>query len=283
MPADRAVGEQLPDVLKIHIEQFLLPAVPADITGYVSQPPPSGGSSASLEGTKKTYRIRITGKKIITAGATASPAAVRIFAAPEGATVTYAPTGLVSPKQAPKRRRMMPPLTAFQAIKAAHALPVGSFAEAQVGGGSSMPLSSVEIVPSAAGGQSLPLADLISQASAVAVSPSLPPSLFTTAMVVTPSSVTTPLFSSSTPVSLFDSPVGVFSASEKEMPTTSVAGESTSARDATVSDTGGSSGGFVDEGARLADDVYLPTICWDPYAQYQPKWKIAESSSLVFP
>ncbi|MFS7986705.1 hypothetical protein Hanom_Chr11g01013431 [Helianthus anomalus] len=62
--------------------------------------------------------------------------------------------------------------------------------------------------------------------------------LFTTAVVVTPSSVTTPLFSNSTPVSLFDSPVGVFSTSEKEIPTTSVAGESTSARDTTLSDTG---------------------------------------------
>ncbi|KAF5807551.1 hypothetical protein HanRHA438_Chr05g0244101 [Helianthus annuus] len=70
------------------------------------------------------------------------------------------------------------------------------------------------------------------------------------------------------------------------MPTTSAAGESTSAKDTTVSDTGGSSNGFVDDGARLSDDLYLPTVCWDQYAQdkrYQPKWKIAESSRLVFP
>ncbi|MFS7904559.1 hypothetical protein Hanom_Chr01g00037521 [Helianthus anomalus] len=179
---------------------------------------------------------------------------------------------------------MMPPLTTFQATKAAHALHAGSFTEAQVEGGSSMPLSSSEIVPFATGGQSAPLVDLISQASVVAVSSSLPPPLFTTVVVVTPNSITTPLFSSSTPVSLFDSPIGIFSASGKEMPTTSVAGESTSARDTTVSDTGGSSGGFVDDGDHLANDLYLPTICWDLYAQdkhYQPKWKIAESSRLV--
>ncbi|MFS7961149.1 hypothetical protein Hanom_Chr08g00711411 [Helianthus anomalus] len=286
MSMDRAIGEQEPDVLRIRLKQFLLPAVPADPNAYVSQPHPSGGRSVCIAETKKPSRIKITGRKVITAGATTSPVAVSISAALEGATVTSAPTSLVSPKHAPKRRRMMPPLTAFQAIKGAHALPAGSFSETQVGGGSSMPLSSGEIVSSAAGGQSLPLADLISRASVVAVSSSLPSPLFTSAVVATPSSVTTLLFSSSSPVSLFHSPVGICSASEKEMPTTSVAGESTSGRDVTVSDTGGSSGGFVDDKARLADDLYLPTICWDPYAQdkrYQPKWKIAESSRLVFP
>ncbi|MFS7939514.1 hypothetical protein Hanom_Chr05g00452671 [Helianthus anomalus] len=39
--ADRVLGEQEPDVLKIHLEQFLLPAVPADPTVYISQPPPA--------------------------------------------------------------------------------------------------------------------------------------------------------------------------------------------------------------------------------------------------
>ncbi|MFS7978534.1 hypothetical protein Hanom_Chr10g00916591 [Helianthus anomalus] len=40
---DRVLGEQEPDVLKIHLEQFLLPVVPADPTAYISQPPPSRG------------------------------------------------------------------------------------------------------------------------------------------------------------------------------------------------------------------------------------------------
>ncbi|KAJ0616184.1 hypothetical protein HanIR_Chr02g0087751 [Helianthus annuus] len=182
-----------------------------------------------------------------------------------------------------KKHRIMPPLTSFQAIKAVHALPTGSFAEAQVEGVSSMPLTYGDVVSSAAGGPSL--SDLISQASDVTISSSMLPPVFTTAVVVTPSPVSTPLFSSATPVSLFESPVGVSAASEKEVPTTSVAGESTSARDTTVSDTGGSSSDLVDDGARLGDDLYLPTICWDSNAQdkrYQPKWKIAESSRLVF-
>ncbi|MFS7920496.1 hypothetical protein Hanom_Chr03g00225571 [Helianthus anomalus] len=256
-PADRAIGEHELDVLRIHLEQFLLPTVPADPNAYVSQPPPSGGGGGGGGGvfiveTKKPSRIKISERKVITAGTTTSPATVSISAAP-GSVVTSASTSLVSPQRALKKRRMMPPLTAFQAIKVAHALPAGSFVEAQVKGVSSMPLSSGEIVSSAAGGQSLPLADLISRASAIVVNSSLPSPLFTAAV---------------------------------EMPTTSVAGESTSARDTTVSDAGGSSGGFVDDGARLADDLYLPTICWDSYAQdkrYQPKWKIVESSRLVFP
>ncbi|MFS7955123.1 hypothetical protein Hanom_Chr07g00638941 [Helianthus anomalus] len=34
--ADRVLGDQKPDVLKIHLEQFLLPAVPADPTAYIT-------------------------------------------------------------------------------------------------------------------------------------------------------------------------------------------------------------------------------------------------------
>ncbi|MFS7985600.1 hypothetical protein Hanom_Chr11g01000331 [Helianthus anomalus] len=48
----------------------------------------------------------------------------------------------------------------------------------------------------------------------------------------------------------------------------------------------GSSSGFVDDGARLGNDLNLPTICWDPKDEdqcHQPKWKIAESSRLIFP
>ncbi|KAM0045508.1 hypothetical protein Hdeb2414_s0009g00304671 [Helianthus debilis subsp. tardiflorus] len=72
------------------------------------------------------------------------------------------------------------------------------------------------------------------------------------------------------PTSFFDSPIY----------------EATSARDTAASDAGGSSSGFLDDGSCLGDDLYLPTICWDPKAQdqrYQPKWKIAESSRLIFP
>ncbi|KAJ0956724.1 hypothetical protein HanPSC8_Chr01g0018881 [Helianthus annuus] len=49
--ADRVVGEQEADVLKIRIEHFLLPAIPAGSSSQVVIPPPSGGSGVSLEGT----------------------------------------------------------------------------------------------------------------------------------------------------------------------------------------------------------------------------------------
>ncbi|MFS8004617.1 hypothetical protein Hanom_Chr13g01227921 [Helianthus anomalus] len=238
---DRVVGEQEPDVLKIHLEQFLLPVVPADPTVYISQPPPSGGSSVSAAKTKKPTRVKITGRKVMTVRATTAPMAVSISVALEGATAVSAPTSVT-----------------------------------QVEGMSSVPLTTGDVMSSAAGGSSL--SDLISQASVVVVSSSILPPVFTTTVVVTPSPVSTPLFSIATPMSLFDSPIGVFSASEIEMPTASVACKSTSARDTVVSDAGGSSSGFADDGARLGDDLYLPTICWDPNAQdkrYQPKWKIA--------
>ncbi|MFS7943745.1 hypothetical protein Hanom_Chr06g00503831 [Helianthus anomalus] len=47
--ADRVVGEQEADVLKIHIENYLFPVVPPDATAHVSNPPPSGGSGFLLK------------------------------------------------------------------------------------------------------------------------------------------------------------------------------------------------------------------------------------------
>ncbi|MFS8008152.1 hypothetical protein Hanom_Chr14g01269341 [Helianthus anomalus] len=40
--ADRVLSEQEPDVLKVHLEQFSLPVVPADPAVYISHPPPVG-------------------------------------------------------------------------------------------------------------------------------------------------------------------------------------------------------------------------------------------------
>ncbi|KAJ0680649.1 hypothetical protein HanPI659440_Chr16g0626591 [Helianthus annuus] len=116
--ADHVVREQEADVLKIHIEHFLLPATPAGSSAQVPNPPPSGGSGVSLEGTKKTSRIRITGKKIVTLEVTDSPVAASVPAAPEGLVVTSAPA-VVSPHPAPKRRRVMPSLSTFQATRTA--------------------------------------------------------------------------------------------------------------------------------------------------------------------
>ncbi|MFS7989205.1 hypothetical protein Hanom_Chr11g01044001 [Helianthus anomalus] len=64
------------------------------------------------------------------------------------------------------------------------------------------------------------LSELILKASSTAaVSCAMPSSLPTTAMTMTNSPISTPLPSSIAPSSLFDSPVSVFSATEKEMPT----------------------------------------------------------------
>ncbi|KAJ0541886.1 hypothetical protein HanLR1_Chr09g0313121 [Helianthus annuus] len=114
----------------------------------------------------------------------------------------------------------------------------------------------------------------------------MPPPMPTVAVAVTTSPVSTPLPSSVIPSTLFDSPFSVFSATEKETPTVFAAHEAISTQDAALSDTGGSSSGIADDGARLGDDLYLPTINWDPNMQdkrYQPKWKISESSRLIFP
>ncbi|MFS7939513.1 hypothetical protein Hanom_Chr05g00452661 [Helianthus anomalus] len=161
-------------------------------------------------------------------------------------------------------------------MQAAYALPIGSTAGVQIEGVSPAPLTSVGIIPSAAGETSL--LELIFQASInAAISCIMSPPMPTTAVTVTTSPVSTPLPSSVTPSSLFDSFLGNFSATEKEMPTVSAAHEATSVMDAAMSDVGGSSSGIADDGAHLGDDIYLPTINWDPNMQdkrYQPRWKI---------
>ncbi|MFS7939772.1 hypothetical protein Hanom_Chr05g00455881 [Helianthus anomalus] len=182
---------------------------------------------------------------------------------------------LISPTCLSKKRKFVLALTAFEAIQAANVMPIVECV-------SSTPL---EITPSPCGKPNLSV--LISQASvAAAVSCPMPPPLPTTAVAVTTSPVSTPLPSSVTPSSLFDSLFSVFSATEKETPTVFAAHEATSARNAAMGDAGGSSSGIADDGARLGDDLFLPTINWDPNVQdkhYQPRWKIVESSRLISP
>ncbi|KAJ0520652.1 hypothetical protein HanIR_Chr10g0461731 [Helianthus annuus] len=61
-PVDRVLDEGEPDVLRVHLEQFLLPAVPADPTAYVT--PLSGVETTALSvSEKKPTRIKLTGKK----------------------------------------------------------------------------------------------------------------------------------------------------------------------------------------------------------------------------
>ncbi|KAM0036835.1 hypothetical protein Hdeb2414_s0014g00431021 [Helianthus debilis subsp. tardiflorus] len=155
--ANRMVGEQEAVVLKIYIEHFLLPAIPAGSSAQVANLPPSSGSGVFLEGTKKMSRIRITGKKIVTTEATASPVAASVPAAPEGVVVTSAPA-IVSPSPAPKWRRVVPSLSTFQATKTAQLLHADTLAGVQIEWRSSTPLTSGETSTFAPGSQSISLA-----------------------------------------------------------------------------------------------------------------------------
>ncbi|MFS8031638.1 hypothetical protein Hanom_Chr17g01548221 [Helianthus anomalus] len=274
--ADRVLGEQEPDVLKIHLEQFLLPPVPADPTAYNTVPPPSGGRNVvAIE--KKPIKVKINRRKDTAVGTGASSASVT--------TSTGGVAEQTSPTHVSKKRKVVPALTTFEAIQAAHIIPTGPAAGVHVENVSSAPLASRGTISSVVGKPSL--SDLISQENATTtVSCPMPPPMPTVVVAVTTSSVSTPLPVIVIPSTLFDSPFSVFSASEKETPTVFAAHEATSTQDAALSDAGGSSSSIADDGARLGDDLYLPTINWDPDMQdkrYQPKWKIAESSRLIFP
>ncbi|KAJ0541885.1 hypothetical protein HanHA89_Chr09g0333661 [Helianthus annuus] len=114
--ADRVLGEQEPDVLKIHSEQFLLPAVPTDPTAYITVPPPSGGRNVvAIE--KKPIKVKITGRKYIAVGTDASLVSMT--------TSTGGVAELSSPTHVSKKRKVVPALTAFEAIQAAHIIPTG--------------------------------------------------------------------------------------------------------------------------------------------------------------
>ncbi|MFS7951106.1 hypothetical protein Hanom_Chr07g00591031 [Helianthus anomalus] len=88
-------------------------------------------------------------------GAATSVVAVGVSVPAGGVTITSAAAELVSPTRTLKKRRIVPPLTAFQAIQTAHALPTGSTAEVQVEGVSSTSLTSVDVMLSATSGPSL--------------------------------------------------------------------------------------------------------------------------------
>ncbi|KAF5813414.1 hypothetical protein HanXRQr2_Chr03g0098071 [Helianthus annuus] len=254
--ADRVISEQEPDVLKIPLEHFLLPAVPADPIAYVTISPPSGGGSAiAIE--KKPVKVKIIGRKYLATGAGASSVNVTT---PAGSAAE-----LTSPTHVSKKRKTVtvPPLTAFEAIQTAYALPLGTTAGVQIENLTTVPSTSLEVTPSA--GDETSLTELIRQASVTTVlSCIIPPPPPTAAVTVTISPVSTPLSSSVAPSSLFSSPFSIFSATEKEMPTVSAVHEATSAGGPAASDVGGSSNGIAEDGARLGDDLYLPTINWDP-------------------
>ncbi|KAJ0515378.1 hypothetical protein HanHA300_Chr10g0379921 [Helianthus annuus] len=121
---DRVLNEGEPGVLEMHLEQFLVPALPADPTTYIAPLPlvPSGGVSA-LE--KKPTRIKVTGRKYMAAGAAAS--SVGGTSLTRGDLSTTA--AMTSPGPAPKKRKtfVAPTLSAFEAVQAAYALPFGTY------------------------------------------------------------------------------------------------------------------------------------------------------------
>ncbi|MFS7963466.1 hypothetical protein Hanom_Chr08g00738381 [Helianthus anomalus] len=47
--ADRVIGEPEPDVLNVHLDQFLLPVVLVDPSAYISQPTPAEGVMLVLQ------------------------------------------------------------------------------------------------------------------------------------------------------------------------------------------------------------------------------------------
>ncbi|KAJ0850994.1 hypothetical protein HanPSC8_Chr13g0587201 [Helianthus annuus] len=280
-PADRVLDEGELDVLGMHLEQFILPAVPADPTSYISPLPAASTTSVpALE--KKTARIKLTGKKQTTTN-------VAVASIEEAASLGRGislSASMTSPGRALKKRKtfVVPTLSAFEAVQAAHALPISTSTGVQTGVATSTPVATVALsVPDASIGVS---AEPKTQASATAaISCAMPLPTPTLSVVVTVDPIVAPR-TCGVGTSLFDSPISIFSVAEKEVTAVSVAQEVTSLGGAAASEAGGSSSGIADDGVRLIDDLFLPTVRWDPNAQdkrYQPQWKIAESSRLIFP
>ncbi|KAJ0458917.1 hypothetical protein HanHA89_Chr16g0643141 [Helianthus annuus] len=193
---------------------------------------------------------------------------------------------MTSPVRSVKRRKtfVVPTLSAFEDVQASYALPLGISGGTQTGIVSSAPVSSVGVsLPgSGTGGPAEPK----TQASVTAViSCTIPLPTPTAYVAVTVDPVVTPRTCGVDP-SLIDSPLSIFSVADKEVIAVSAAQEVTSIGGAAASEAGGSSSGIADDGVRLMDDLFLPTVRWDPNAQdkrYQPQWKIAESSRLIPP
>ncbi|MFS8023194.1 hypothetical protein Hanom_Chr16g01448601 [Helianthus anomalus] len=85
--ADRMLDNQEPGLLKVHLEQFLLPALPADPAVYLSPFSLSGGSGVAAP-EKKPTRIKITGRKYMASSAAPSSAGVTSFTRGDTSTTT---------------------------------------------------------------------------------------------------------------------------------------------------------------------------------------------------
>ncbi|MFS8029889.1 hypothetical protein Hanom_Chr17g01527631 [Helianthus anomalus] len=102
---------------------FLLPAMPADPTVYLSPHSLTGGSNAAAPERKPTW-IKITGRKYMATGANPST---------DGATTltrgdASAAIDITSPTNVTKKRKFVAPtLTTFESVQAAYALPLGIY------------------------------------------------------------------------------------------------------------------------------------------------------------
>ncbi|KAJ0884103.1 hypothetical protein HanPSC8_Chr10g0429481 [Helianthus annuus] len=276
--ADRMLDEGEPDVLKVHLEQFLLPAVPADPLAYIA--PLSGMTIAvAASSEKRPARIKLSGKKHpVTHGSMPTMEETPTM----GRDVPLV-SDLTSPGRVSKKRKtfVAPTLSAFQAVQAACAFSPGTIM------GVSSGVVTSTVAPTVAG--SCPGSDVsisMGPQSGVFVAPAVscvmpsPSPAISVAVSVEPLSS---LQSGGLDTMLLDSPKDIFAGVDTNAAATSTAHEATSMGGG---DNRASSSGIADDGARLIDDLFIPTVCWDPHAQdkrYQPQWKIAESSRLIFP
>ncbi|KAJ0902152.1 hypothetical protein HanPSC8_Chr08g0333661 [Helianthus annuus] len=279
--ADHVLDEGELDVLGMHLEQFILPAVPADPAVYISPLSAVANTGVSVS-EKKPARIKLTGKKH-----TATHVVVTSVeeSACVGRDIPLA-ANMTSPGRALKRRKtfFVPTLSAFEAVQAAHAFPTGTSAGVPPRVVAPTLVSTAALsVPSSSVSVSTNSKTPASTTAAISCAMPLPTPTLSVAVTVDP--IATPR-TCGVDTSLFDSPIGIFSDAGKDVAAVSVAQEVTSLGGAAASEAGESSSGIADDGVRLIDDLFLPTVRWDPNAQdkrYQPHWKIAESSRLIFP
>ncbi|KAJ0733258.1 hypothetical protein HanPI659440_Chr11g0406331 [Helianthus annuus] len=277
-PADRVLDEGEPDVLRVHLEQFLLPAIPADPTAYVT--PLSGVAITAVSvSEKKPARIKLTGKKH-TAIHGGVPSVEETSSVGRDVPLV---TDLTSPSRASKKRKtfVVPTLSAFEAVQAACAFPTGT--SVGVPSGVVIPTLVPTVALSCPGSSvSMSTSPKTSASVTAAVSCVMPLPIPTLSIAVTVDPLSS-LRTGGLDTPVIDSPRGIFADVDKDAATMSAAQEATSVGGG---ETRGSSSGIADDGVRLIDDLFIPTVRWDPHAQdkrYQPHWKIAESSRLIFP
>ncbi|KAJ0933129.1 hypothetical protein HanPSC8_Chr04g0181451 [Helianthus annuus] len=281
-PNDRRLDEGEPDVLKVHLEQFLLPIMPADPLEYIA--PLSGMAAAvSASSEKKPIRLKLSGKK----HTTPSVSVPVMEETPNASREVSLASDLTSPGRTSKKRKIFvaPTLSAFQAVQAACAISPGTFVGMSSGVVSSGVVTSTvvsTVAASCTGNVSMPMGPQVSASFAPAVSCVMPIPSSTVSIAVTSEPLSS-LRSGGFDTVLSESPKDMFAGFDTNAAAASTAHEATSVGGG---DNRASSSGIADDGARLIDDLFIPTVCWDPHAQdkrYQPQWKIAESSRLIFP